>query len=699
MTTNKKFRDPVSRHINKNRTHYLKWCLTDDISVRYHYLHQNNRELEGQFILKLHSKSSYQLLDRNFAKQFIHSFRKDDFNMTSVDPSSVSDFELVEPDFEIFGALRPNLNDKLQYHKTIINLSTLHTESFFEGLDDTQFKNSFVPKVEEVTNVAKEQFCQDKEKVDILPENRVVVNDKVYYADKQHVHRIMEEDKLLKIEDHLIIYIKDDKSFMNYNVFHLAVNNRENYSYFPTIKRSHAVSSKHDFLNELKKSAYKDIFNFDKFGEIQFLCNIDDVNGYVGNNESNVYVVEYKANDHLNLHGLSSYIYTTTFELQSMEHLIKNQSFYSPKLNVKKIYEHLHSYFETDFTLNKNITIDEPNVQDTIRDIAVELNLVEGEVVIDRSKFDTEKIVYMYVSEIINHGHGLCVVAIEDEDNKGSFRLPSLMIPMKQDNILFNSVPYSVVDLHELYPTEWLCSKPDLSDPKLLITYCVKYLNDNMCDLEIYSDNVNQLKKLGIYTFAQVLQSSDVFRNVQSELTNYIVQLKKEAKAQLVVVDASEEKIDQNDLFNEYFIFVVDSNEESKFEKKNIDDTKILLLKAEAGYWFPKTRSVNPKKDSVGNIPTGFEELVNYYGMDYLCSAPSQDAGVKRDIFRVKYINEDIYDMEHFNNICSRIGDETVLASFYSEALLYGTFTEEVRDILKNRILSEMYDSAENCVE
>ena len=69
MTQNKKFRDPVSKHINKNRTHYLKWVLTDDISVRYHYLHQNNRELEGQFILKIHSKSSYQLIDRSFAKQ------------------------------------------------------------------------------------------------------------------------------------------------------------------------------------------------------------------------------------------------------------------------------------------------------------------------------------------------------------------------------------------------------------------------------------------------------------------------------------------------------------------------------------------------------------------------------------------------------------------------------------------------------
>lgn len=519
MNTNKKFRDPVSKHINKNRTHYLKWVLTDDISVRYHYLHQNNRELEGQFILKIHSKSSYQLLDRSFAKQFIHSFRVDDFNKTSVDPSRVSDSELVEPDFEIFGALRSNSDNKLQYHKTIINLSTLHTESFFEGVDNTQFKNPIEPKDEVVV---KEQVCQDKEKIVILPENRVVVNDKVYYADEQHVHRIMEEDKLLKIEDHLIIYIKDDKSFMNYNVFHLTVNNRGNYSYFPTIKRSHAVSSKHDFLNELKKYAYKDIFNFDKFGEIQFLCNIDDVNGYVGNNESNVYVVEYKANDHLNLHGLSPY------KLQSMEHLIKNQSFYSPKLNVKKIYEHLHSYFETDFTLNKNITIDEPNVQDTIRDIAVELNLVEGEVVIDRSKFDSEKIVHMYVSEIINDEKGLCVVAIEDEDNKGSFRLPSLMIPMKQDNILFNSVPYSVVDLHELYPTEWLCSKPDPSDPKLLITYCVKYLNDNMCDLEIYSDNVNQLKKLGIYKFSEVLNSSSDFKNIQKELTSYLINKKEE---------------------------------------------------------------------------------------------------------------------------------------------------------------------------
>ena len=120
MNTTKRFRDPVSKHINKNRTHYLKWCLTDDISVRYHMLYQGNRSLEGQFILKIHSKSSFQLMERDFAKQLIHAFRKEEQQMISVNPNMPTDMELVKPDYEVIGALRPDKKGKLQYHKTII---------------------------------------------------------------------------------------------------------------------------------------------------------------------------------------------------------------------------------------------------------------------------------------------------------------------------------------------------------------------------------------------------------------------------------------------------------------------------------------------------------------------------------------------------------------------------------------------------
>lgn len=547
MNATKKFRDPVSKHINKNRTHYLKWCLTDDISVRYHYLHQNNRELEGQFILKLHSKSSYQLLDRNFAKQFIHSFRKDDFNMTSVDPHRVSDFELVEPDYEIFGALRPDKSGKLQYHKTIVNLSTLHTESFFEvdteKLDkDLSELSSSITKtgMNILQEIVKNSIIKDLEKGPLLSENRVVANDKVYFDDGHHVHRIPEEDKLLGIEDHLIIYVKNDNNFMENNVFHLSINDRENKSFFPAVRRCDISLAKDDFLNALKVSNYSSKFDFDKFGELQFLCNIDDITGIVGNNESNVYIVEYKTDDVLELHDLTASLYTTTFEFKTMEHLIKNPDYYIPNLNMKKIWDNMHSYFETEFELNKTIKIDEPTVQETIRDIAVELNLVgdkflnvkvddiisnntvKCELILNREMFDSEKIVYLYVSEFIGQ-NVIKIVAIEDEEK---YRLPTLMIPIKQDTSLFNTVPYSVVDLNETYTAEFLCSKADKADKKLLVTYYIRYLPSDEWDLDLYSQNIEKSKFLDIYLFNNILETSNDLKNVQNEVANYIAEYK-----------------------------------------------------------------------------------------------------------------------------------------------------------------------------
>ena len=81
----KKVWDPVSRHINASRTHYLKWDITKNISVRYHFLHQGNRELEGQFIIKIHSDGSFQLVDRAFAKQFILAYKKE-ISAPNIDP-------------------------------------------------------------------------------------------------------------------------------------------------------------------------------------------------------------------------------------------------------------------------------------------------------------------------------------------------------------------------------------------------------------------------------------------------------------------------------------------------------------------------------------------------------------------------------------------------------------------------------------
>ena len=123
----KKVLDPVSRHINRSRTHYLKWDLTKDISVRYHFLHQGNRELEGQFIIKIHSNGSYQLLDRDFAKKIILSYKRE-LNAPNTEDA------LVEPDYEISGRLmRCPLTNRIEFHKTTIEMRTMVTHF---GIDD-----------------------------------------------------------------------------------------------------------------------------------------------------------------------------------------------------------------------------------------------------------------------------------------------------------------------------------------------------------------------------------------------------------------------------------------------------------------------------------------------------------------------------------------------------------------------------------
>lgn len=111
----KKVYRPINRHINASRTHYLKWDITEDISVRYHFLHQGNRELEGQFIIKIHSDGSYQLVDREFAHKFILNYKEE------LNPPNTDDF-LTTPDYEITGRLmRCPLTDRIEFHKTIID--------------------------------------------------------------------------------------------------------------------------------------------------------------------------------------------------------------------------------------------------------------------------------------------------------------------------------------------------------------------------------------------------------------------------------------------------------------------------------------------------------------------------------------------------------------------------------------------------
>lgn len=119
--SNKKY-DVISKFINECRTHYLKWDLTHDISVRYHFLHQSNRDLEGQFIIKLHKDGAYNLVERDFAKKLILSYKQ------STEAPNTEE-ELSKPDWEITGRrIKCPLTGKTEYLKTIINYRTNETQ-------------------------------------------------------------------------------------------------------------------------------------------------------------------------------------------------------------------------------------------------------------------------------------------------------------------------------------------------------------------------------------------------------------------------------------------------------------------------------------------------------------------------------------------------------------------------------------------
>jgi hypothetical protein len=54
--------------VRRNRTHYLKWELDiDELSVRYHFLWQDNAEKEKVYILKHHGKSVHTVISEQMA--------------------------------------------------------------------------------------------------------------------------------------------------------------------------------------------------------------------------------------------------------------------------------------------------------------------------------------------------------------------------------------------------------------------------------------------------------------------------------------------------------------------------------------------------------------------------------------------------------------------------------------------------------
>ena len=55
----------------KHRTSYMKWHVKGDLSLRYHTVFQDKKDLQGKFILKIHSTNRYIIIPDDFAKDLI----------------------------------------------------------------------------------------------------------------------------------------------------------------------------------------------------------------------------------------------------------------------------------------------------------------------------------------------------------------------------------------------------------------------------------------------------------------------------------------------------------------------------------------------------------------------------------------------------------------------------------------------------
>lgn len=69
----------VRKHIkkyfyNRNRTHYLKWTIDAEWSVRFIFTYDAKPEHNGTYVLKSHFKKIYITLTRGEALDYIHKY-------------------------------------------------------------------------------------------------------------------------------------------------------------------------------------------------------------------------------------------------------------------------------------------------------------------------------------------------------------------------------------------------------------------------------------------------------------------------------------------------------------------------------------------------------------------------------------------------------------------------------------------------
>ncbi len=74
----KTVRNVLQKYIYKrNRTHYLKWVIDDEWSIRYFFIFETRSEYNHQWVLKSHYTKDYIIMDNLTAMDYIQHLVKD----------------------------------------------------------------------------------------------------------------------------------------------------------------------------------------------------------------------------------------------------------------------------------------------------------------------------------------------------------------------------------------------------------------------------------------------------------------------------------------------------------------------------------------------------------------------------------------------------------------------------------------------
>jgi len=96
---------------------YLKWNLTDDLSIRYFYKFQDKPEFENKWVLKSHKDKKYEIINREVVEMLFKAFNLTDNNAVEIIGRNLTQtkfrkLEVVNPQsYNVKGIFVLNNND------------------------------------------------------------------------------------------------------------------------------------------------------------------------------------------------------------------------------------------------------------------------------------------------------------------------------------------------------------------------------------------------------------------------------------------------------------------------------------------------------------------------------------------------------------------------------------------------------------